>query len=78
MEKTTGENPTKQIAHPQKAPFAKYAQGKRVRNDTIFSFGKRLEEAAADAIGQFSEINDGEEIDGFEFAIDGGRSADAA
>ena len=38
----------------------------------------RLEEAGADAVGEFGQIHKREEIDGLEFAVDGWRTADAA
>jgi hypothetical protein len=37
-----------------------------------------LEEAGADAVGEMPEVDQGEEIDGLEFAVDGGRTADAS
>jgi hypothetical protein len=37
----------------------------------------RSEEAHSDAIGQLSQIHQGQKIDGLEFAVDGGRAANA-
>jgi hypothetical protein len=36
-----------------------------------------LEKAGADAVRDAVEIQEGQEIDGFEFAVDGGRAAQA-
>jgi hypothetical protein len=37
-----------------------------------------LEEAAADAVWEFSQVDQGQEVDGFEFAVDGWGAADTA
>jgi hypothetical protein len=37
-----------------------------------------LEEAGADTVWEIGQIDEGEEVDGLEFAVDGGRAADAA
>src|ERR1700757_4369585 len=37
-----------------------------------------LEEAGADAVWEIGQIDEGKEVDGIEFAVDGGRAADAA
>ena len=41
-------------------------------------YGRRLEEAAADAIRQIGQIDDREKVDGLEFAVDGRWAANAA
>jgi len=48
------------------------------RDDANREIGVPLEEAGADAIGDVTEIDHREEIDGAELGIDGGRTAEAA